>query len=350
MNTNKFNKLNLMEFSYLRAIGIFLVVLGHSFPYIDDINLNFYKYIHSLIYSFHMPLFIMISGFFAHKILNIDSLSQYKEFISSKFKKLMIPYFTISLITIPIKFILNKFSERSIVLSDVLIDIVFYPWNNPIIFFWFIYVLFIIFIFSPLVVKLNKYFVLTVFLILSILPIKNIEILGISTLIKYSIFFFIGLYLRDFYIKNRDRILNFKLNKFNFISLVLLPSIVFILNINLYLTTETLLSSLILNCSQFLKSLLGIYITFLTSIFLYNFKNILKLCNILETISYYSFDIYLLSWFPQIFGRIIFYQILNLNYNLVVIISIILGFSPIIISKFIFRKSNLTKKFILGLN
>lgn len=344
------NKLNLMEFSYLRAIGIFLVVLGHSFPYIDDINLNFYKYIHSLIYSFHMPLFIIISGFFAYKILNINSLNKYKEFILSKFKKLIVPYFTISLLTIPIKFLLNNFSERSIVLSDVLIDIVFYPWNNPIIFFWFIYVLFIIFVFSPLVVKLNKYFVLTIFLILSILPIKNIEILGISTILKYSIFFFIGVYIRDYYIKNRNKLLNFKLNNFNFILLILLPSIVFILNINLYLNTKNILSSIILNSFQLLKSLLGIYISFIISIFIYNFRYKSKLCNILEMISYYSFDIYLLSWFPQIFGRIIFYQILNLNYNLVVIISIILGFSPIVISKFILRKYNLTKKFILGLN
>ncbi|WP_242861611.1 acyltransferase family protein, partial [Candidatus Arthromitus sp. SFB-turkey] len=99
MNNIKENKINLIEFNYLRAIGIFLVVLGHSFPYIDETNFQLYKYIHSLIYSFHMPLFIMISGFFAYKILTINSFKQYKLFISSKFKKLMIPYFTISFLT-----------------------------------------------------------------------------------------------------------------------------------------------------------------------------------------------------------------------------------------------------------
>lgn len=344
------NKLNLMEFNYLRAIGIFLVVLGHSFPYIDDINSNFYKHVHSLIYSFHMPLFIMISGFFAYKILNINSLSQYKNFILNKFQKLIIPYFTISLMTIPIKFLLNKFSERSIVLSDVLIDILFYPWNNPIIFFWFIYVLFIIFLFSPLIVKLNKYFVLTIFLILSIIPIKNIEIFGISTILKYSIFFFTGVYIREYYIKHRDNFLNFKLNKLNFIFVVLLPFIVFMLNINLNLNNQNIIYQIILNSFILLKSLLGIYISFIICVFLHKFKGKSKLCNILETISYYSFDIYLLSWFPQIFCRIVFYQILHLNYNLVVIISFVLGFSPIIISKFILRKFNFIKNFILSSN
>ena len=49
MNNVKKNKVNLIEFNYLRAIGIFLVVLGHSFPYIDETNFQLYKYIHSLI-------------------------------------------------------------------------------------------------------------------------------------------------------------------------------------------------------------------------------------------------------------------------------------------------------------
>lgn len=350
MNNIKENKVKLIEFNYLRAIGIFLVVLGHSFPYIDETNFQLYKYIHSLIYSFHMPLFIMISGFFAYKILTINSFKQYKLFISSKFKKLMIPYFTISFLTIPIKLILNKFSERAVVLSEVLIDIFLYPWNNPIIFFWFIYVLFLIFLFSPLIVKMNKYIVLSLFFVLSIIPIKNIQFMGITTTLKYSIFFFIGVYLRDCYMKNRNVFLNFKFKQIRSIFLILIPYIIFILNINVTLNNQNPLSLTLSNFLYILKSLLGIYISFITCIIIYKFKHINTINFIFEKISYYSFDIYLLSWFPQIFCRIIFYQIFNLNYHLVVLISLILGFSPIIISKFILRKFNFTKKIILGIN
>ncbi|HJD00980.1 MAG TPA: acyltransferase [Candidatus Dwaynia gallinarum] len=350
MNNIKENKINLIEFNYLRAIGIFLVVLGHSFPYIDETNFKLYKYIHSLIYSFHMPLFIMISGFFAYKILTINSFKQYKLFISSKFKKLMIPYFTISFLTIPIKFILNKFSERAVVLSEVLIDIFLYPWNNPIIFFWFIYVLFLMFLFSPIVVKLNKYIVLSLFFVLSIIPMNNIQFMGITTTLKYSIFFFIGVYLRDYYMKNRNVFFNFKFKQICSIFLILIPYIIFILNINVTLNNQNPLSLTLSNFLYILKALLGIYISFVNCIIIYKFKPFKKLGFVLEKISYYSFDIYLLSWFPQIFCRIIFYQIFNLNYHLVVLISLILGFSPIIISKFILRKFNFTKKIILGIN
>lgn len=333
------NKIQLYEFNYLRAIGIFLVVLGHSFPYIDDAPYTFYKYIHSLIYSFHMPLFFAISGFFAYKILSINTLKEYGKFILSKFKKLMIPYLTISFITIPIKLILNRFSERSISDSNILVDIFLYPWKNPIIFFWFIYVLFLIFLIAPLVVKLNKYVVITLFFILSILPIKNIQLMGISTLFSYSVYFFIGLYIRDLYIDNRDRILNLKFNLNNFVIFILIPFSIFILNIQTNLKITFLL-----------KAIIGIYVTFILCIKLYSFKNLKYLSNIFNTLSYYSFDIYLLSWFPQIFVRILFYQILKVDYNIVVILSLVFGFLPILVSKFIFRKFYLTKKLFLGIN
>lgn len=66
----------------LRTFGIFFVVLGHtSFLYRE------------YIYSFHMPLFIFISGLLCRKV-NISL----REFIVSKFRSLMIPYFILSFI------------------------------------------------------------------------------------------------------------------------------------------------------------------------------------------------------------------------------------------------------------
>ena len=135
-----------------------------------------------------------------------------------------------------------------------------------------------------------------------------------------------------------------------YIFLILIPYIIFILNINVTLNNQNPLSLTLSNFLYILKALLGIYISFVNCIIIYKFKPFKKLGFVLEKISYYSFDIYLLSWFPQIFCRIIFYQIFNLNYHLVVLISLILGFSPIIISKFILRKFNFTKKIILGIN
>ena len=64
-----------------RGIGIFLVVLGHSFPDSQFNNSNFYAYIYKLIYSFHMPFFFIISGFFAYKIYEIENLKGYGSYV-----------------------------------------------------------------------------------------------------------------------------------------------------------------------------------------------------------------------------------------------------------------------------
>lgn len=340
---------NLNEFNYLRAIGISLVVLGHSFPYIKDINIPVYNYIHSLIYSFHMPLFFMISGFFANKTFKINSLKSYKGFVFSKFKRLMIPYFIISTLTIPIKLILNKFSERPIVLSEIIKDILFLPWNNPIIFFWFIYVLFFIFLITPILIKINKYILLSLLFLISILNIHNIEILGISTLLKYAIFFFIGLYIHPLYMNYRDKILNININKPKNNLFIVISFIVFLMNFNIDFNSLNIFSKYLTNILFILKSLLGIYVSYTICILFYKFRDIKLISTLFNTLNKYSFDIYLLSWFAQIFVRILLLQLLNLNYNIVVIISFLAGFSPIIISKLIFRKSKILRKFILGI-
>lgn len=58
-----------------------------------------------------------------------------------------------------------------------------------------------------------------------------------------------------------------------------------------------------------------------------------------------SYTIYLLSWFPQVFIRIIGYQILNLSWIIVLPISFFFGiFIPYIINLFIIFITNKFKK------
>lgn len=66
---------------FLKLIGISAVILGHiNFP------------LNGFIYTWHMPLFFMISGFF----IKFDTL--FKDFVVKNFKRLMIPYFIFSII------------------------------------------------------------------------------------------------------------------------------------------------------------------------------------------------------------------------------------------------------------
>lgn len=76
----KFNWLDLA-----RILAITCVIYGHLHPFVNESDILVRKYI----YSFHMPIFFMISGFlFGEKI--IDDKIKYIKVIS---KKLLIPYF-----------------------------------------------------------------------------------------------------------------------------------------------------------------------------------------------------------------------------------------------------------------
>ncbi len=55
----------ILYFDSLKFFAIWLVVFGHYLMEIDSGSVGFYT--NQVIYTFHMPLFIMISGFFAQK-------------------------------------------------------------------------------------------------------------------------------------------------------------------------------------------------------------------------------------------------------------------------------------------
>lgn len=78
---------------YVKGILALLVVLGHviilRYTYSDYWN----SYSTWLIYSFHMPLFIAISGYLTGKDINIIS---YKQFIKKKAQRLLYPWLSIT--------------------------------------------------------------------------------------------------------------------------------------------------------------------------------------------------------------------------------------------------------------
>lgn len=76
------------EIDLARGIGILLVVLGHS---------NISSITHKFIYSFHMPLFFMISGYLYDEEKYKDNTLN---FVKKKFNSYIVPYFYLCFINL----------------------------------------------------------------------------------------------------------------------------------------------------------------------------------------------------------------------------------------------------------
>jgi fucose 4-O-acetylase-like acetyltransferase len=191
--------LNLKErelwLEYAKGIGIFLVVMGH-------VNLGFLqanmfkssqlimKYIHFFIYSFHMPLFFIISGYLYSKTWNVHNLTDYKRNITKKVINLGIPYIIFSIFQGLIKIIMSSSVNSEISIEDI-IKIPFKPINQ----FWYVYALIGIFAVISLidvVIKNNiaVFLIAILFMICKLYLKTNIPIIDLT--MYYSFYFYIG--------------------------------------------------------------------------------------------------------------------------------------------------------------
>jgi fucose 4-O-acetylase-like acetyltransferase len=146
----------------LQGAGILLVVIGHAeglLPAERDalvkVDAAYAAFIGIVqwIYSFHMPLFFAMSGFLLHRATlrkGARAYPSWNEFVASKAERLLLPYVVISSVAYPIKVLLSRFALRPIqfTLHDYVQNLVF-PWENTIVFFWFLSTLWLMFATAP---------------------------------------------------------------------------------------------------------------------------------------------------------------------------------------------------------
>lgn len=83
----------ILSFDVLKCFAIFLVLWGHGIQHLttaDCVENPVYRWI----YSFHMPLFMMVSGYFSAKSMSLEFL----EFVGKKLKQIALPGFMWSLV------------------------------------------------------------------------------------------------------------------------------------------------------------------------------------------------------------------------------------------------------------
>lgn len=319
------NKIHYPEINIYRGLGIMLVVLGHALKQTGETNTMFAVML-SVIYSFHMPLFFVASGFTSIKILDLCSKQEKISFLKNRAKRLLIPYLAVGLFYMPIKYILSSFAVKPYDFSNswkLLIG------ENPNTVLWFLYTLFVVSLICTILLTRKN---LKVLLILSML-------LSVAAYIadtpfntaKYLFFFIAGIYLRDNY-KKIQPLLKSKL---------LYPSLLIfiIFNTILYVTMQfgwnfiTAVSGCIL--------FLGISIRISSSSGWIN--KVTNLCGA------YSMDIYILSDLIATAFRILLWGIIGIHYIPCTVICFIVSILlPVPISKYIIRRIKLLKLLILG--
>lgn len=83
------NQQRLISFDILKLFTIFLVLWGHCIQHLLSSN-HLDEPVYRIIYSFHMPLFLMISGYFSNSSMKLN----FKTFLYKKTTNLILPCIT----------------------------------------------------------------------------------------------------------------------------------------------------------------------------------------------------------------------------------------------------------------
>ena len=143
--------MRLKYFDIAKGVGMVLVVISHTFPHGYGIQ--------GFCESFHMPLFFFISGFFF-------SFSKYttRDFLKRRFKQLIVPLLTFSLII----GVLNSASQGAWAVSNFILPDTM----------WFLWVLFLVEV---------LYYALMRFWGVSLCPLFVILLVSISSQLKHVV-------------------------------------------------------------------------------------------------------------------------------------------------------------------
>lgn len=182
----------LTAIDYTRALAIILVVAGHWQP---DVIPGWWRSAVSLIYTFHMPLFLAMSGYLYMYTLGRHS---YPRFLEGKVKRLLIPYVTTSVIVITIKLFSQSdgaYVQNPVGLSSYL-EIFYLPAAGY--YLWFIWALWWMFVITPLFrSRTARTLLFAATLLLAAAPFDLPEIFCLQQTKQMYVFFMFGVMLYD---------------------------------------------------------------------------------------------------------------------------------------------------------
>lgn len=132
-----------------KGLAIIFVVIGHYGPLDAP---GWWKALHDVIYTFHMPVFFFVAGYTWH----LRPQERYSSYLVRKMRRLLVPCVFVIAIYAFAKIIASTFIDLTHPLTRVsLINSVIDPQNSTLPFLWFLYVLFTIYAAFPLLRRLG---------------------------------------------------------------------------------------------------------------------------------------------------------------------------------------------------
>ena len=316
----------LKEIDICKGFACILVVLGHALKQTGEGNAVF-DLLLALIYGFHMPLFFFLSGLVSAKITEFCGWEERLCYIKKRAFRLLIPYFTVGFIYMPVKYVLSDYAVRKYNYSEMWRIFV---GENPNASLWFLYVLFWISVFCTCFLrKRNLRFWMLATLIFS----AACYTLGFpQRLLKYCFFFILGIYVRS----NYETLTGTWINA----GFIWVSAAAFLL---------TNMGMIFLKWSgfSFLTALSGTICSFMAAV--YFSRKDTEVIRILTFLGKYCMDIYILSEPVNTAVKLLFWNILHMNYIACSLFCFVGGIAlPVPVSKYILRKVKLFRIAFLG--
>lgn len=187
----------LVEIERAKGIGILLVLWGHLVALNSLGEPEWYTRSKGMIYLFHMPFFIYLSGMaFFLSNSHLKTGKAYFRMIWQRANRLLVPFFAFGLLMVIGKYLFSKFAyvtNAPTEISDGIWHMFFETNESSAISIWYIFVLFLYSATTPLVLFVLRYRVaLTLLLALpvSIYPLGDNFYLDRAS--AYLLFFFVG--------------------------------------------------------------------------------------------------------------------------------------------------------------
>lgn len=286
--------------------------------------------IHSLIYSFHMPLMFALSGVLATKLLDLNNTESRNNYINDRFRRLMIPYFFVGLVYLPFKLILSQIAQKPYEIHTIW---QIFLGENPDGGLWFLWALFVIQFVAVFILNksnLNKIGVLSFLISIAVIA-SGWSTFWIDDAIYCFSFFLMGLVIR---IKDEQRALSQRRTA------PILTAIAFLICLVVYVLTNT-------SIMKSFCAVTGIFFIFYICKLIEGRK--LWINRILEYLGQRTMEIYILHGIIMVVVRALLHNILHLNFYVVSVTMFVFGLVlPVYISQYIIKRNKNLNKLILG--